>query len=174
MERDHKKLPPLRRLPVKGLAVALLGGALGVLLLLVGGVRESGERGDAVESTEYGENGGEALNLYTEELEKRIAAICESVSGVSGVRVAVTLESGFEYVYAKENGAGDGEGDRYVTVGNGSSEHAVYLSYLPPRIAGVGIVCRGGGRAEVRKELIELVSAAFDVSFGDIYVAEGS
>lgn len=179
MEKRDKVLPPLKSLRAKGLLVVLLGGVLGILLLIVGGLGGGdGKRTDASESEAYGENAPEVLALYTESLEKKIATLCESVSGVSGVRVAVTLETGYEYVYAKDAEADSRDGTtvgyyRYVTVGSGSSEKVVYLSEKPPQIAGIGIVCRGGGGADVRRELMELIAAAFDVSFSDIYITEG-
>ena len=179
MQKDEKRLPAVRKLRPKGLLMILLCGAVGILLLIVGSFGGGGGRNTEDEETEpYAENNAEALALYAEALEKKIAALCEGVSGISDVRVAVTLESGYEYVYAKdaeaENEGGTTVGYyRYVTIGSGSSEKVVYLSEKPPRIAGIGIVCRGGGSADARRELMELISAAFDVSFGDVYITEG-
>ena len=162
------------------LPALLLAGVLGVILLLVGNL---GSRGDGqnteVETDARDRNSAQRLADYTETLESRIAALCETVDGVSSVRVAVTLASGYEYVYAKdataeENGTGDVSGSyTYVVIGSGSSEQVVYLSEKPPKIGGIGIVCRGGGNAAVQKELIALVCAAFDVGSNQVYITEG-
>lgn len=179
MQKEEKGLPPLRRLRPKGLLAVLIGGALGILLLVIGGLGGGdGRMEDAEESEAYPENAELAMAEYERALENKIAALCEGVRGVSGVRVAVTLERGYEFVYAKDAEARSENGQtlgvyRYVTVGSGSSERVVCLSERPPQIAGVGIVCRGGGDARIQKELSELIAAAFDVSFSDVYIAEG-
>lgn len=148
---------------------------LGVLLLLWGNGGTKVEESAKSEGEER--NTPASLEAYARALEERIEVLCEGVSGVSDVRVAVTLTSGYEYVYAKDT-KNESSGDRYsgsdayLTVGNGASEGVVYLSEKLPVIGGIGIVCRGGGDANVRRELIELISAAFGVPSNKIYVAD--
>ena len=102
---------------------------------------------------------------YRESVEKKIDALCSRVNGVSDVSVAVSLESGFEYVYAQNEAKGD-----YVVIGSGSSESAVRVTEIPPRIAGVGIVCKGGGNPVIQRELIRLISAAYGINSSRIYI----
>ncbi len=169
-----------KRLRAPGVWILMLAGALGICLLLVGsfsGTKK--ENGGAEETADERLNSAEVLERYAEMLENKIAALCESVSGVSQVRVAVTLASGYEYVYAKDaeldaNGEGTTGSYHYLTVGSGSSEAAVYLSEKPPTVGGIGIVCKGGSDPSVKMELIELVSAAFGVPSNKIYVTEGA
>ena len=144
--------------------IILVGGFLGIALLLAGG------RGKEAEATEKGESSTKATEealLYRQRLESEIRLICESVSGVSDVRVALTLEGGFREVYATEGA--DGE---YVIVGSGSSASPILLSRDPPALAGIGIVCRGGSSPSIQRELIALLSAAFDLPSNRIYVTE--
>ena len=61
-----------------------------------------------------------------------------------------------------------------MTAGSGSSESPIYLSVKPPGIAGIGVVCDGGGDASVRRELISLLSAAYGVGTNKIYVTASS
>lgn len=170
----------MRRLRAPGMWIVMIAGALGILLLLVGGFSgSSGKKEDPVESEAPKLNSAEALKEYVEMLERKIAALCESVNGVSHVRVAVTLTSGYEYIYAKDselhsNGESTSGSYHYLTIGSGSSEAAVYLSEKPPTVGGIGIVCVGGGDARVKKELIDLLSAATGVSSNKIYIAEGA
>ena len=179
MEHAGKDLIKSKKVPPKGLLLLMLAGAIGVLLLLIGGSGKSS--GEVVETEVAGlaeQNRAEALKAYTEALEEKIAALCSRVDGVSDVRVAVTLLSGYEYVYAKDAEASERDGGaagsyHYITVGSGASESVVYVSEKPPRIGGIGIVCRGGGNAVVKRELIELIAAAFGVSSNRIYIAEG-
>ena len=172
--------PRGKRLRTPKGVLLLLMGVLGVILLAVGNLggnrtEASPEEGEA----ECGENAEENMERYALALEAKIKALCESVNGVSSVRVAVTLASGYEYVYAKDAEAESGSDGtvgsyRYVTIGSGSNEQVVFLSEKPPRIGGIGVVCRGGGSAGTRRELIELISAAFGVPSNKIYITEGS
>ena len=146
----------------------LLGIAiLGVLLIVFG----SGKSEKANVATESDASADEALLIYQSQLEERIKRLCESVEGVENVTVVVTLEGGFQSVYATEYQNGN---ESYVIVGSGSSAKPLFLSREAPQISGVGIVCRGGGNASVRHELTILISAAFQVSSNRIYVTEAA
>ena len=139
--------------------IILLGAVAGVVLLLMGG-------GGGENVTEL-QSGEASLAKYAEETEKKIHDICSKVDGVSSVSVAVSFESGFEYVYAKNDGRGD-----LLVIGSGSSESAVKVTEKTPVIGGIGIVCRGGGDPRVQKKLLDLLSAAFGVSSDKIYITE--
>lgn len=176
MRNEERSLVRGKKPRVPALLILLLVGGLGILLLLFGS-RSGDGKSDSAEGS--GENSANALAAYTEALEEKIAALCEVVDGVSGVKVAVTLKSGYEYVYAKDAEVLSGDGTvtgtyHYITVGSGSSESVVYLSEKLPAIGGIGIVCRGGGDPKVQKELIDLITAAFGVGSNQIYVTEGT
>ena len=142
--------------------------AVGVVLMLMGGGKSDykKEASDLAPETQ--------LTQYAEALRQDIERLCRQVGGVSDVTVAVSLESGFEYVYATDKsvefGAGGSEQKKYVTVGNGSSESAVYITEKLPRIGGVGIVCRGGSDPEIVRRLTSLISAAYNIGSNKIYV----
>ena len=144
----------------------LVGIAAGLLLLFFG--NGSGEliskKEDATVSA-YNEAAYEAS--LTEKIEK----ICGKVKGAGEVSVALTLDGSFKSVLVQNSESNDGkQAHEYVLVGSGSSESAVTIGYTPPAILGVGIVCEGGNSASVRKEIIALVSAAFDIPSNRIYV----
>ena len=154
------------------LTVALLGVALGVVLLILGNARLTG-RGEQ-ESAQASPAEGEitrSVEQYREDLETRIKAICGQVAGVGAVDVIVTLEGGYEYVYAtdKKPSAG-GESLTYVTVGSGEKESLVYVTERAPAVVGVGVVCTGGSDATVKREVTALLSAALGVGSNKIYV----
>ncbi|MBE6553284.1 MAG: hypothetical protein E7666_02965 [Ruminococcaceae bacterium] len=149
----------------KGWLLILLA-LIGVGLLIFGGIWEKEE---TERPADHATNVEETLRAYQTELETRIREICASTAGVSDVRVIVTLASGFEAVYATELIDGD---ERYVILGNGSNAEALLLSHAAPKITGIGVICRGGGNATVRRELIALLSAAFDLPTNRIYITE--
>ena len=147
-----KKLSPSARFLI--IAAAL---ALGVGLLLLGGKGESGKN-DEFDSV--------SLEEYEKELEKKITELCSRVDGVTNVTVAVSLSGGFEYVYATDSSG------KPVTVGSGGSASGIIIKKKVPEIAGIGIVCRGGGNEAVRNRLVSLVSAACGIGANRVFVTE--
>lgn len=141
-------------------------GLLGLLLLIWGGGGFGASRGAS--STPDRQD----LAEYSAGVERSIERLCASVSGVSDVTAAVTLKSGFEYVYATNSQSkSDGGGEvKYITVGSGSGEGTVYITERLPEIAGIGIVCRGGSDPAVVKKLISLVCAAYGITSNKIYI----
>lgn len=144
----------------------LLFGAIGVGLLVFGGMWEDREGAEPLSESVSVE---EELRAYQEYLEGRVTALCESVNGVSDVTVIVSLSGGFGSVYATE---WTNDGEAYVILGSGANAEALLLSRSAPEIAGIGVVCRGGGNDILRRELISLISAGFDISSNRIYVTE--
>ena len=152
----------------------LLGAAVGVLLILIGNghvfSNENRQTREEIEPTD-------PLLVYAAQTEQKIATLCTQVWGVSEVQVVVTLEGDFTYVYATENETVQKDGVSethvsYVTVGSGANEQTVLLTRIYPRVSGIGIVCRGGGDARIRRELIASLEAAYGISSNHIYITE--
>jgi len=143
---------------LKYLLIILIAG---IVLILVGsrmsknGTEKQPEAAEAVSISEY-----EKL------LEAKIKNLCEQVEGVSGVTVALSLEGGYEYVYATDGS------DDYVLVGSGNDESGMFLAQKAPKISGIGIVCNGGGDPRIQKELLSLISAACGVGTNKIFITE--
>jgi hypothetical protein len=138
------------------LVVALLLAAGALMLLL--GVKGENASASATDTPDD-------LQAYCAYLEKRAEALAESVYGVSDVKVVVTLEGGAKKVYAV-----DADG-KYLVLGSGSSAHLAELCTDSPRIAGIGITCRGGENEAVCNELTALLSAAFGIGMNKIYIS---
>ncbi len=120
----------------------------------------------------------ERLTQYIDGLENKIATLCSKINGVSNVSVTVYLESGFETVYAyneesKATSNGINSEKKYVTVGSGNDESMVCIVEKMPAIAGIAVVCKGGGNPIIANQLINLISSAYNVPKNKIYVAEG-
>lgn len=152
------------------LAIALVGILLGVLLLFIGNRTGKADADPAPVLPETPEVTRSAEE-YRTDLEVRMEAICAQVAGVGTVDVVVTLEGGYEYVYATDVKIVSGSETRtYITVGSGNSETLVYITERAPAITGIGVVCTGGMDAGVRREVTSLLSAAFGVGSNKIYV----
>lgn len=145
---------------------AIIGAALGILLLLWGSFGFGQKEEKAVSSAQE-------IEAYSAYLEEQAVRLCESVCGVSKVTVALTLSGSFEQVYAadKSSTAG-GDTYEYVKLGNGSSAQLCAVSVMAPKVTGIGVTCRGGKNETVRAELTSLLSAAFGVGTNKIYITE--
>lgn len=152
------------------MAVALICIALGVILLVFG--NRAGEKKGNTEQTDLPEGAvTRSVEEYRADLERRMEGICAQVAGVGSVDVIVTLEGGFQYVYACDvKTTSGGQTTTYVTVGSGDDESLVYLSERAPAIVGIGVVCTGGMDATVKREVTNLLAAAFGVGSNKIYV----
>lgn len=146
----------------KGRLWLLLGGALlGVLLLFCGGFESEKDTGDTLDTVELRVA---ELSAYEARLEKEIKVLCEAVCGVGDTDVMITFEGGYSVSYVNEGEKG------LATVGAGSSEQAIFRRVSPPAVRGVGIVCRGGSRADVQQRLTELVSTALGIPSSYVYI----
>jgi stage III sporulation protein AG len=155
--------------------ILLLGAALALGLILLGSGRSQTPRREASEQTAS----VDPLYEYSERMESRIRTLCESVRGVSDVRVVLSFEGDFSYVYATDSDTREGKDQtqsylEYVTVGSGSSEQTVLLTRHFPKVSGIGIVCVGGGDGAIRQEMISLLSTALGVGSNKIYIAEAN
>ncbi len=141
---------------------------LGLLLLIL----PNASNGTSTNSNE------ERLANYVDDLENKIGALCSKIQGVSNVSVTVYLDSGFETVYAyneqsKATSNGINSEKKYVTVGSGNDESMVCIVEKMPSICGVAVVCKGGGNPLISNQIINLISAAYNVPKNKIYVVEG-
>ena len=154
--------------------MALAGIAAGVALLLFGGRLADRADSTADPTPADAEDVPADMEAYRQTLEARICYLCTRVEGAGTVTAAVTLETGYMYVYATDSKpTASGNSSQYILIGNGADEQPVYLTHRVPVIAGIGIVCDGGTDPAVRQEIVGLLSAAFGVGSHKIYVTGG-
>lgn len=143
----------------KRIQLALCGLLCGLILILWGNSRQTEtaqtERGSA--------DSYFAVERYTENLEKRIAALCTEMESVSEAHVLLTLDGSSEMHYGD-----DGESGTWLSASNSSGDTLIQEIY--PRIRGVAIVCSRGNDPEIRLKITELVSAALGISTSRVFV----
>ncbi len=156
--------------PVKWQRILLiaLAGVLGVALIVFSSLGEDKKDAESeVQTDPYAD-----ANAYADDVEKRVAELCGGVKGAGEVSVLVSLKGGYKTVYAVDAQSNStGYKSEVVMSGSGSAQKPLVAAYENPEIAGVGIVCTGGDDPAVRKEIIELVSAALNISTNKIFVA---
>ena len=149
----------------KSTVFIIIGAVIGILLLLLGSF------GGKKESAALSET--DQIEAYCQYLEKQAVRLCESVSGVSEVTVTLTLEGGFEQVYAADKTvSGSGQSIEHVKLGSGSAAALCAVSVASPKVVGIGVTCKGGRDAALRAELTALLSAAFGIGANKIYITE--
>lgn len=138
---------------------------VGVILMCFVGKDDAGESKSAsVEDLDPAE--------YAEKVEKRVEELCNRIDGVSSTYAVVTLKGGYRAIYALDMQSGSSSSkNQTVVIGSGSGEHGLLVGYENPEIAGIGIVCSGGDDYNIKKNIIAVVSSAFDISSNKIFVA---
>lgn len=147
----------------KGAWVAVAALAVGVLLLILGGV---GPDGGVKEQT---------YTVYdTSVLEEQVKLLCERVCGVDQVDVMITMDTLSEQIYASNS--------QVTSVGERSESRVEYVTAsgaLVPigeelaRVRGVAVVCHGGSDPAVRLTLTNMLTALFDIPSNAVSVVEG-
>lgn len=95
-----------------------------------------------------------ALSVYTEQEEKRLADLINSICSVTNTNVMLSFECGSEYVYE-----------------NKSLGNPLLIEEHPPVVSGIAIVCKGGNDPSLQMKIIELVCALYGVPSSRVGVA---
>ena len=127
---------------------------------------------------------------YAAELETRLQEILEQMDGVGRTRVMVTLENGYQKVYAKSEKVNNdiledvrAQDERktqekqvteqtYILVDGAGGEEPLVTAELEPEVKGVVVVCEGGDRADVVGKVVDTVKVALDISSARISVSK--
>ncbi len=149
----------------RGLGWMTLLAAVGILLILIGGRagQHMAKNRDTAETDQY-----DRARSYTEELERRIAALCEQIDGVTKAHVLLSLDGSSEQVYAENT---SGSSVDYVIIESKEGDSPVLVQQIYPKIRGVAVVCTRGDDSEIRRTVTELLAAALGLSTSRICVA---
>lgn len=154
------------------LIILIVSGVL--LLLLSYGNLPAKEETDGEERTGARKETSvedEMLN-YKNTMEEQVKAILEKVEGVDDVDVMITLRASGEKVTLKDNTAnGERSEEESVLIQDEDDKTSPYVvQEAEPEIEGVLVVCAGGGRPSVQREIIDGISALFPIESHKIKV----
>ncbi len=169
--------------------IVLILGIAGIVMI---GLSQFWPSGEKKTSTEIGTASADT-EAYKTKLEKRVEEMISSVKGVGNARVMITLESGIEYIYEKEQNVSSTlnedhtqEGGAKIQQSEDSKESfiivedangrktALVRKQLEPQIQGVVIVCEGGGNAVVAKNIYDLVTTALGIGYDRVCVVKSN
>lgn len=112
---------------------------------------------------------------YTTYLENKLENVLSEVKGAGNVNVVITLEKGFEYVYATEEETRTTSNGTTVTTtslvlvdGNPVLQEEIY-----PLIKGVVLVCQGADDISTKMNLLSVVQTVIDIDNSKITIISG-
>ncbi len=150
-------------------------GVLPIVLLLVFGLLllvlpQGGEGENAAPAEESGLSSEE----YCAMLEQKAEELIKELPNVKDCRVFITLESGYQYIYATDQHVREESGSKQtdktvVLAQNENGDSAILVRETPPTVAGIAVVCGGAGY-ETQHKIIELLCALFDIKSNRINV----
>ncbi len=116
---------------------------------------------------------------YAKQLETRLAQLIRSIEGAGKTQVLVTLRTGEETVWAR-NDTMESEADAsrmqseqtYVLVRAGSDETGLQLKTITPAVQGVAVVCEGADDPQVQQRITQTVTAALGIGAGHVSVVK--
>lgn len=159
-------------------------GIIGIALIFISSLFEPQSQQASADSSVTGRQ-------YSEQLEEKISNIVCGITGDKSAKVAVTLESGSEYVYANninkstdlattEDGQetttkqNDSTEEEYIIINSGDGEQALIVTERLPKIKGVVIVADGVDDEQTRQSIITAVTTVLDISSRKVYVAQAN
>ncbi len=153
------------------LKVVILGFAVGIILLLIGGFAFGDEEKNDVSEPEHSSK--ESYVSYKLALEEEIEKLCSTVKGVKSTTAAVFFSDIGGSLYAQNTQSGGVEKNEYVIIGSGSSSRPLYIGESLPEISGIGVVCNTSDDEHIRNEVSVLLAATYGLPLTRIYVSEG-
>lgn len=162
----------------KKLLIIAAVGILGIIILFVGSLKESGGRGSSQQAESVPEERTMTAADIEEVLEEKLTAIVSQISGAGAVKVMVTVNSSGEYVYAQnsktkndsDSSSNDSEIVIYESAGKG--DNGLVISVKNPEILGVAVLCDGGESAVIKSEVVQLVTSLFGIGSDRVYVGK--
>lgn len=162
--------------------LVVLAGAAGIFLILASSFWPSGAGAQSPSAAQ----GGTAVlssDQYTQATEQRLTEILSSIEGVGRVKVMVTLESGTQAVFAKNEKSStdtvmnyesqtvskvqekDNSEESYILVDTSAGKRQpLMVTELSPVVQGVVVVCDGAKDARVAERVTTAVMTSLGIS----------
>lgn len=112
---------------------------------------------------------------YVAYLENKLESVITNVKGVNGANVVITLEKGFEYIYATNEETSTTTNGTKVTKVNVVmvDGQPVLQEEIYPIIKGIVIVAKGVSDVAVKMNVLSLVQTVIDIDNSQINILEG-
>lgn len=165
--------------------IIMIIGIIGICLIFVSSLGQSNK--SKVNSYEK-----EYESKYIKTMERKLEDLISNTQGAGKTQVLITLESGEEYVYAKEERQSrdlsedvvslenkrlqksDNIQSNYILVDINGNKTALVQKKLEPVIKGVVVICEGGDKTIIKGQVTEIVTTALDLPSTKVCVIKKS
>lgn len=162
-----KKLLPAGQ---KSSAMLVFAGALGLFLLIAGGMKTTTPQKQAPVSES-------SQSQYTKELEQKLTRVVSKIEGAGRAEVALTLETWEENIYAQDERTDrDGQSGetRHILMNAQNGQQPLVEVTWEPEIRGIAVICEGADNPKVAGRIMETVSVLAGISTNRISIAKMS
>lgn len=168
----------------KKLTFIVAAGILGIILIFFSGTLTKKESGTGEEIKT------QDSSALAKEMEGRLGEILSSIDGVGNCKIMLTLENGYEYIYATDSKntadrlqqGGDSDNklqeklssdNKLILIDSSSGgKEGLLLKEIEPKVRGVVVVCEGGDSPQTQSDIIYSVSTALGISSTQIFVTK--
>lgn len=155
---------------------------IGVFFMLIGNLFNTNPKTEVLNSSNSNKQQQSEISSSGEEkLARKLEEVLSQIAGVGSVSVNITLESGPEYIYARDDDNSTKEiietdksgGTRetkqqqqrsqIVVLNQGGTSEAVIKRKVQPQIKGVLVVAEGAGNSQIKANLIAAVKVGLGI-----------
>ena len=155
---------------------------IGVFFMLIGNLFNTNPKTEVLDSSNSNKQQQSEISSSGEEkLARKLEEVLSQIAGVGSVSVNITLESGPEYIYARDDDNSTKEiietdksgGTRetkqqqqrsqIVVLNQGGTSEAVIKRKVQPQIKGVLVVAEGAGNSQIKANLIAAVKVGLGI-----------
>ncbi len=130
------------------------------------------------------------IDSYIKDTQQKITKIIETIDGAGKSEVMITPERTVEYVYfqeetlktdthaedspdaSKQTTKTETQTSAAVVEGKSNGKEALVTTTIMPKIAGVVVICEGGGNSVVQERVINAVATALNIEQSRVYVTK--
>lgn len=163
--------------------IILIVGICGIALIFLSSILPKNKQSEPVKNENE-----KLVETYVYEMEQKLSEMVQSISGGEKAQVIITLESGYEYIYANDTKQSndsteeavnenfktkqtDDTQQNYVIVKDkNGSEVALKVTEYTPRVKGVVIVCERGNDDDMAQRITNAVTVALGLPSTSVYV----
>ncbi len=160
---------------IKHIEIYLTVGFAIIIIAIYLSTLGGGKKTESQDSTENQQNFSSSVE-YVDYLENKLESVLASVRGAGQVNVVITLDSGFEYVYAsKEETKTSADGGKVTTSqlimvdGKPVLEKEIY-----PTIKGIVVTSSGAENVSVKMNLLTALQTVVNVPNQNITILTGN
>lgn len=158
-----------QKIPLKKMNIILIGG---ICLLCICAVVFSNFSKDDTKTTSQTQTNIQTFDAleYASQVSGTLCEIINNISGISNAKVVVVVNQSPTYKYLTED-TSSGVGVVYLK--NGSTSQPLVVTQFLPEITGILVVAKGVENLQLKNNLLNAISAVYNVNISCIDILEG-